>query len=86
MTLGGSEGMLSRAIFENLYAVMAIIVLFERFSDIFCLQFWSLILSASPNMMYFVCIVSIMRAYRRLRYIVIKRFKIMEKSIHPKHC
>ena len=30
--LGGSGGMLSRKIFENLHAVMAILVLFEQFS------------------------------------------------------
>ena len=30
-TLGGSEGMLPRKIFENLHAIMAILVLFEYF-------------------------------------------------------
>ena len=46
--------MLSREIFENLHAVMAILVYFEKFSGKFCLNFLTLILSASPNMMYFV--------------------------------
>ena len=35
---------------------------FEQFSGNFCLCFWPLILSASPNMMHFVRTVSIMRA------------------------
>ena len=62
MTLGGSGGMLPRKFFENLRTVMAIKVLFEQFSGKFCLYFWPLILSASPNMMLFVRTVSIMHA------------------------
>ena len=62
MTLGGSGGMLPKTIFESLHAVMAILVVFEQFSGKFCLYFWLLILSASPNMMHFVRTVSIMRA------------------------
>ena len=58
MTLGESEGMLIRKIFENLHTVMAILVLFEQFSGKVC----SLTLSASPNTMHFVRTVSIMRA------------------------
>ena len=54
--------MLPRNIFENWHAVMAILVLFEQFSDKFYLCFWPQILSASPNMMYFVRTVSIMCA------------------------
>ena len=33
---------------------MAILVLFEQFSAKFCLNFFTLILSASPNMMHFL--------------------------------
>ncbi len=60
--LGGSGGMLPRKIFENLNAVMAILVLFEYFSRKFCLNFLILILKASPIMMHFVRTFSIMRA------------------------
>ena len=59
MALGRSGGMLLRKIFENVYALMAILVLFE----LFCLNFLTLILSASPNVMHFVRTFSIMRAY-----------------------
>ena len=41
---------------------MAILVLFEEFSGKLCLNFLTLILSASPNMMHFVRIFLIMRA------------------------
>ena len=46
---------------------MVMLVLFELFSRKFCLNFLTLILSASPNIMHFVCTFSIMRAlcYRR---------------------
>ena len=54
--------MLKRKIFENLHAVMAILVLFEEFSRKFCLNFVILILSALPNMMHLVRTFSIMRA------------------------
>ena len=54
--------MLSRKIFENLHAVMAILVLFDEFSGKVCSYFWPLSFCASPNMMYFVRTVSIMRA------------------------
>ena len=49
--------MLPRKIFENLHAVMAILVLFEQFSSNFCLNFLALIvliLSVSPNMMHLI--------------------------------
>ena len=55
--------MLSRKIFENLHTVMAILVFFKQFSVKVCSYFWPLTLSASPNMMYFVCTISIDRAY-----------------------
>ena len=54
--------MLPRENLENLHAVMAILVLFEQFSRKFCLNFLTLFLSTSPNMMRFVRIFSIMRA------------------------
>ena len=57
-----SAGMLPRKNFENLHTVMAILVLFELFSGKYCLYFWPLILSASPNILHFVRTVSIMRA------------------------
>ena len=58
----GSGDMFPRKIFENLHAVMAILVLFEQLSRKFCLKFLTLILSALPNMMHFVRTFSIMRA------------------------
>ena len=59
---GRSEGMLPQKIFENLHAVMTILVLFEQISGKFCFNFLSLILSVSPNIMHFVRTFSIMRA------------------------
>ena len=41
--------MLPRENFEILHAVMTILVLFEHFSSKLCLNFLTLILSASPN-------------------------------------
>ena len=66
MTLGGSGGMLPQKFFENLHTVMAIRVLFGQLSGKFCLYFWPLILSTSPNMMLFVRAVSIMRCYEEV--------------------
>ena len=57
--------MLPWKIFENLHAVMAIVVLFEKFSPKFWSKFLTLILSALPNMMQFVCTFSFMRARRK---------------------
>ena len=54
--------MLPRKKFENLHAVMIILVFFECFSGKFCLNFLILIPSASPNMMHFVRMFSIIRA------------------------
>ena len=54
--------MLPREIFEILHAVMAILMLFEHFSGKLCLNFLTLILSTSPNMMHFVCKFSTIRA------------------------
>ena len=51
--------MLPRKFFENLHALMAILVLFEQFSRKFCLDFLTLILSALPTMMHFVRTLSI---------------------------
>ena len=54
--------MLPRENFEILHIIMAILVLFEHFSSKLCLNFLTLILSTSPNMMHFLCTFSIMRA------------------------
>ena len=54
--------MLPREIFEILHAVMAILVLFEHFSGKLNLNFSTLILSTSPNMVHFVRTFSITRA------------------------
>ena len=42
---------------------MVILELFKEFSGVFCLKFFTLILSASPNMMRFVRTFSNMSAY-----------------------
>ena len=55
--------MLFRKFFENLHAVMVILVLFEQLSAKFCVKFLTLILTASPNMMLYVRTFSIMCAY-----------------------
>ena len=59
---GESGGIIFRKIFENLRAVMAILVLFEQFLVKFCVNFLPLNLSVSSNMMHFVCTFLIMRA------------------------
>ena len=56
----GVRGHASQQNFENLHAVMAVLVLFEKFSHKFWLNFLTLIVSASPNMMHFVRTFSIM--------------------------
>ena len=53
--------MLPRKLFKNSHAVMAILVFIEQFSRKLCLNFLTLILSASPNVMLFVLTFSIMR-------------------------
>ena len=47
---------------ENLHAVMPILVLFEQFAGKLYLNFLTLNLSATPNMMHFFRTFSIMRA------------------------
>ena len=54
--------MLPRKVFENLHTVVAILALFEQFLGKFCVNFLSLNLSVSPNMMHFVRTFSIMCA------------------------
>ena len=77
--------MLPQNFFENLHTLMAILVLFEQFSGEFCLIFLPLTLNASPNMMHFVRLFSIMRAYG-VRFIVIEEVRNYGKnSIHQKH-
>ena len=55
-------GMLPPKIFENLHAVMTILVPFEYLSGKLCVKFLTLILNALPNMMHFIHTFSIMRA------------------------
>ena len=52
--LWGVRGHAPRKNFENLHAVMAILVPFDKILGKFCLHFFTLILSASSNMMHFV--------------------------------
>ena len=66
--------MLPWNIFENAHAVMSILVLFEYISGKFCLHIFTLILSASPNMMHFVSTFSIMRA-QGVRPVLYRRIK-----------
>ena len=65
--------MLPRKIFENLHAVMAIFVLLEYLSGKFCINFLTLILSASPNMMHFIRTFLVMRAQGLKRLIAIEK-------------
>ena len=46
--------MLPREIFEILHAVMARLVLFQHFSGKLCVNFLTLNLNTSPNMVHFV--------------------------------
>ena len=66
--------MLPRNIFENLNAVVAILILFEQFLHKFCLNFCPLNLSVSPSIMHFVRTFSIMRGLG-VRLIVIKKVR-----------
>ena len=75
--------MLPRKCFENLHTVMAILQLFKQYSGKFCLYFWPLISNASPNMMHFVRTFDY-ACLRRLRHIVMKRFKIMQNFYSSK--
>ena len=77
--------MLLRKIFENLHAAMAFLVLFEEISRKFCLNFFTLIVSASSNMMHFVRTFSIMRV-KDESLLLSKRFQIMEKLYTSKTC
>ena len=63
---------------------MAILVLFESVSGKFCLKFLTLILSAAPNMMHFVCSISIMRTYG-VRLIAVEEARNYEKLYTSKH-
>ena len=72
--------MLPQKKFENLLAVMAILMLFEQFSGKFCLNFLTLILCASPNMMHFVRTFSIMRA-QGVRLIAIEEVRNYGKDV-----
>ena len=76
--------MLPRKIFENLHAVMAILVLFESFSGKLCLNFLTLILSALLNMMHFVRTFLIMRA-KGVRLIAIEEVWYYRKIVYIKN-
>ena len=73
--------MLPREIFKILYAVMALLKLFKQFSGKLCLNFLTLILSTSPNMVHFVRTFSIMRA----TIIVIEEVRNHEKFVFIKN-
>ena len=60
--------MLTQKIFENVHDLMGILVRFEEFSAKFSFNFLTLILSASPNMLHFVCAFSIYACLRRKAY------------------
>ena len=66
--------------FENLYTVVAILVLFEQILGKFCLNCLPLILSVSPNIMHFVRTFSTMRALG-LRLIVIEKIRNYGKVV-----
>ena len=77
--------MLSRKFFENLHTVMAILVVFEQFSSKFCLYFWPLILSASPNNYGAFCLHSFDYAcLRLLKHIAVKRVEIKDNFCSSK--
>ena len=72
--------MFPRNVFENLHAEIANLVLFEKISGKFCLNFLTLVLSASPHKMHFLPIFSILCAKGvRHRLLLSKKFEIMEK-------
>ena len=71
-------------IFGSLHAVMAILVLFELISAKFCLNFLTLMLSVSPNMMHFVRTFSIMRTYG-VRLIAIEEARNYRKIVYIKN-
>ena len=81
----GSGGVLPLKIFNNLYTVVAILVLFEQFLCKFCLNFLPLNVNVSPNIMHFVRTFSIMLVLG-MRLIAIENFKIMEKLYSSKTC
>ena len=74
--------MLARKVFENLHTVMAILVLFKHFGG-------KLVAFSAPN---FECFTNDAfsshsldyACLRRLRYIVMKRFEVMEKFYSSK--
>ena len=72
--------MLPRKIFENLHTVVAIVVLFKQFLGKFCLNFLSLNLSVSLDMMHFIRTFSIMRA-EGVRLIVIETVRKYGKTV-----
>ena len=72
--------MLPRKIFQNLHAVIVILMLFEQFLGKFCLNFLTPISSASPNMLHFLRTFSIMRACS-VKLIAIKKVRNCGKIV-----
>ena len=73
--------MLSLKSFKNLHTAMAILVLFEQFSGKVCSYFWPLILSASPNAQFRLCV---LKAAQPPRHIAMKRLEIIKKFYSSK--
>ena len=76
--------MIPQKICKITHAVMAILVLFEHFSSKLCINFLTLILSTSPNMLHFVRTFSIVRALG-VRLIVIEKVRNYGKFVFIKN-
>ena len=76
--------MLPRKDFENLRALVAILVIFKKFSGKFCIKFLTLLLSTSPNMMHFSHIFDY-ACLRRKAYLNRRGSRLWKNSIHQKH-
>ena len=83
--LGGFGGMLPRKIFEILYAVLAILVLFEQFSGKLCLNFLPLILSGFTKYDAFCSYIFNCACLGRKAYCYRKGSKLWQNCIHQKH-
>ena len=79
------EGMLPRQFFENLRRAMAILGLFEQLLRKILLKIFTLILSASPNVMHFVHTFRFMLSTRE-DYCYRRSSKFRKNCIHQKHC
>ena len=77
--------MLPREIFEISHVVVAILVLFQHFSGKLCLNFFTLNLSASPNMVAFCSHIFNCACLRRKAYCNRRGLKLRKICIHQKH-